>query len=80
MAVFTVYETIAVAGFIYLVTFYSHFDLEVTVYLEITDILVAGIKDPMVMLMVAGGFFGGSTGLGYNLHSGTNERVVRQKV
>jgi uncharacterized membrane protein YesL len=56
LAVFLVYATVAVAGFIYLVTFYSHFDLEVTVYLEISDILVAGIKDPMVMLMVAGAF------------------------
>ena len=56
LAVFLVYATIAVAGFIYLVTFYSHFDLEVTVYLEISDILVAGVKDPMVMLMVAGAF------------------------
>ncbi|MFT4939291.1 MAG: hypothetical protein ACI88A_002331 [Paraglaciecola sp.] len=56
LAVFLVYATIAIAGFMYLVTFYSHFDLEVTVYLEIGDILVAGIKDPMVMLMVAGAF------------------------
>ena len=56
LAVFLVYATIAVAGFIYLVTFYSHFDLEVTVYLEISDILFAGIKDPMVMLMVLGAF------------------------
>ncbi len=56
LAVFLVYAIIAIAGFIYLVTFYSHFNLEVTVYLEITDILVAGIKDPMVMLMVAGAF------------------------
>jgi len=56
LAVFLVYATIAIAGFIYLVTFYSHFDLEVTVYLEISDILVAGIKDPMVMLMVVGAF------------------------
>lgn len=53
LTVFLVYATIAIAGFIYLVTFYAHFDLKVTVYLEITDILVAGIKDPMVMLMVA---------------------------
>ena len=50
------YATIAIAGFIYLVTFYSYFDLEITVYLEIGDILVAGIKDPMVMLMVLGAF------------------------
>lgn len=56
LGVFLVYTTIAIAGFIYLITFYSHFDLEVTVYLEISDILVAGIKDPMVMLMVAGAF------------------------
>ncbi|MFT6414166.1 MAG: hypothetical protein ACJASI_002293 [Glaciecola sp.] len=56
LAVFLVYATIAIAGFIYLVTFYSHFGLEVTVYLEVTDILVAGIKDPMVMLMVIGAF------------------------
>jgi hypothetical protein len=56
LAVFLVYATIAIAGFIYLVTFYAHFGLEVTVYLEISDILVAGIKDPMVMLMVAGAF------------------------
>ena len=56
LAVFLVYATIVIAGFIYLVTFYSHFDLEVTVYLEISDILVAGIKDPMVMLMVVGAF------------------------
>ncbi len=50
------YATIAIAGFIYLVTFYSYFDLEITVYLENGDILVAGIKDPMVMLMVLGAF------------------------
>ena len=56
LAVFLVYATVAIAGFIYLVTFYSYFDLEVTVYLEIGDILVAGAKDPMVMLMVAGAF------------------------
>jgi hypothetical protein len=56
LAVFLVYATIAIAGFVYLVTFYSHFDLGVTVYLEIGDILVAGVKDPMVMLMVAGAF------------------------
>ena len=56
LAVFLVYATVAIAGFFYLVTFYSHFDLEVTVYLEIGDILVAGIKDPMVMLMAAGAF------------------------
>jgi hypothetical protein len=56
LAVFIIYATIAIAGFIYLVTFYYHFGLEVTVYLEIGDILVAGIKDPMVMLMVAGAF------------------------
>lgn len=56
LAIFLVYATVAVAGFIYLLTFYSHFNLEVTVYLEIGDILVAGIKDPMVMLMVAGAF------------------------
>jgi hypothetical protein len=56
LAVFLVYATVAIAGFIYLLTFYSHFDLKVTVYLEIGDILVAGIKDPMVMLMVAGAF------------------------
>lgn len=56
LAVFLVYGTTAIAGFIYLITFYSHFNLEVTVYLEITDILVAGIKDPMVMLMVLGAF------------------------
>ena len=49
LAVFLTYATVAIAGFIYLITFYSHFDLEVTVYLEIGDILVAGIKDPMVM-------------------------------
>ena len=54
LTVFMVYATIA--GFIYLITFYAHFDLQVTVYLEITDILVAGIKDPLVMLMVAGAF------------------------
>jgi hypothetical protein len=56
LAVFLVYATIAIAGFIYLITFYSRFDLQVTVYLEISDILVAGIKDPMVMLMVLGAF------------------------
>lgn len=56
LGVFLVYATIAIAGFIYLITFYSHFDLEVTVYLEISDILVAGIKDPLVMLMVVGAF------------------------
>lgn len=56
LAVFLVYATIAIAGFIYLLTFYSYFDLEITVYLEIGDILVAGAKDPMVMLMVAGAF------------------------
>lgn len=56
LAVFLVYSMVAIAGFIYLITFYSHFDLKVTVYLEIGDILVAGIKDPMVMLMVAGAF------------------------
>lgn len=54
LAVFLVYATIAIAGFIYLVTFYSYFGLEVTAYLEAGDILVAGIKDPMVMLMVFG--------------------------
>jgi hypothetical protein len=56
LSAFLVYATIAVAGFIYLLTFYSHFGLEVTVYLEASDILVAGAKDPMVMLMVLGAF------------------------
>jgi len=56
LTVFLVYATIAIAGFIYLITFYAYFDLKVTVYLEVTDILVAGIKDPMVMLMVVGAF------------------------
>lgn len=56
LVVFLVYATIAIAGFIYLITFYSRFNLEVTSYLEITDILVAGIKDPLVMLMVLGSF------------------------
>jgi uncharacterized membrane protein YesL len=58
LAAFLVYATVAIAGFIYLLTFYSHFDLKVTVYLEIGDILVAGVKDPMVMLMVLGAFSG----------------------
>jgi hypothetical protein len=56
LAVFLIYSTVAIAGFIYLITFYSHFDLKVMDYLEIGDILVAGIKDPMVMLMVVGAF------------------------
>jgi len=56
LAVFIVYATIAVAGFIYVITFYRYFNLEVIIYLEIGDILVAGIKDPMVMLMVLGTF------------------------
>lgn len=56
LAVFIVYAIIASAGFVYVVTFYKHFDLDVMVYLEIGDILVAGIKDPMVMLMVLGSF------------------------
>ncbi|MDT0594980.1 hypothetical protein [Glaciecola petra] len=56
LLIFVVYATTAIAGFIYLITFYSYFALEVTIYLEITDILVAGIKDPMVMLMVLGAF------------------------
>ena len=58
LAVFIVYATIAIAGFIHVITFYGHFDLDVIVYLEISDILVAGIKDPMVMLMVLGSFLG----------------------
>ena len=56
LAVFLIYSTVAIAGFIYLITFYSRFDLKVMDYLEIGDILVAGIKDPMVMLMVLGAF------------------------
>ena len=56
LVVFLVYATIAIAGFIYLVTFYEQFNFEATVYLEITDILVAGIKDPLVILMVIGSF------------------------
>lgn len=56
IAVFIVYAIIAIAGFIHVITFYRHFDLEVIIYLEIGDILVAGIKDPMVMLMVLGSF------------------------
>jgi hypothetical protein len=56
LAVFLVYATIAIAGFIYLITFYSYFALDVMVYLEISDILIAGVKNPMVMLMVAGAF------------------------
>jgi len=56
LAVFIIYATIAIAGFIYVITFYGYFDLEVILYLEIGDILVAGIKDPMVMLMVLGSF------------------------
>jgi hypothetical protein len=58
LAVFMVYATIAIAGFIYIITFYQHFGLDVIVYLEIGDILVAGIKDPMVMLMVLSSFLG----------------------
>ena len=58
LAVFIVYATIAIAGFIHVITFYRYFDLDVIIYLEISDILVAGIKDPMVMLMVLGSFFG----------------------
>ena len=57
LAIFIVYGTIAIAGFIYLITFFRHFDLEVIVYLELADILTAGIKDPLVMLMVLGSFF-----------------------
>jgi len=57
LAVFIVYATIAIAGFIHVITFYSYFNLDVITYLEISDILVAGIKDPMVMLMVLGSFF-----------------------
>jgi hypothetical protein len=56
LVVFLVYAIIAIAGFIYLVTFYEQFKFEATVYLEITDILVAGIKDPLVILMVLGSF------------------------
>ncbi len=58
LAVFIVYATIAIAGFIHVITFYRYFDLDVIIYLEISDILVAGIKDPMVMLMVLGSFTG----------------------
>ncbi|MBV1908536.1 MAG: hypothetical protein KUG78_04400 [Kangiellaceae bacterium] len=56
LSVFLVYATIAIAGFIYLVIFYNKFELQVTTYLEVTDILVAGIKDPWVMLMILGSF------------------------
>ncbi|PHS20421.1 MAG: hypothetical protein COA86_00255 [Kangiella sp.] len=56
LVVFIVYAVIAIAGFIHVITFYRHFDLDVIIYLEIGDILVAGIKDPMVMLMVMGSF------------------------
>ncbi len=56
LAIFLVYGTIAIAGFIYLVTFYAYFGLDVIVYLELADILTAGIKDPTVMLMVLGAF------------------------
>lgn len=56
LAVFIVYAIIAIAGFIYIITFYQYFGLDVIVYLEVGDILVAGIKDPMVMLMVLGSF------------------------
>ena len=56
LAIFLVYGTIAIAGFIYLITFYGYFGLDVIVYLELADILTAGIKDPIVMLMVLGAF------------------------
>ncbi|WP_133471167.1 hypothetical protein [Paraglaciecola marina] len=56
LTVFLIYATIAIAGFVYLLTFYSYFNLPITTYLEVSDILVAGIKDPMVMLMVFGAF------------------------
>ena len=56
LVVFVIYSTIAIAGFIHVITFYRHFDLNVIIYLEIGDILVAGIKDPLVMLMVLGSF------------------------
>lgn len=56
LAIFSAYGLIAIAGFVYLITFYRYFDLDVIVYLELTDILTAGIKDPMVMLMVFGSF------------------------
>lgn len=56
LAIFLVYGLIAIAGFIYLITFYQYFNLDVIVYLELADILTAGIKDPLVMLMVLGSF------------------------
>ncbi len=56
LAIFSIYALIATAGFIYLLTFYRYFNLDVIVYLELADILTAGIKDPMVMLMVLGAF------------------------
>ncbi len=56
LVIFLVYTIIAISGFIYLITFYRFFGLEVIVYLEITDVLVAGIKDPIVMLMVLTSF------------------------
>jgi len=56
LVIFLLYGTIAIAGFIYLITFYGYFDLDVIVYLELADILTAGIKDPTVMLMVLGAF------------------------
>ncbi|MFT6734526.1 MAG: hypothetical protein ACJAS9_002727 [Polaribacter sp.] len=56
LAVFIVYATVAIAGFIHVITFYRHFGLDVIIYLEVGDILIAGIKDPMVMLMVFGSF------------------------
>jgi hypothetical protein len=56
LAIFLIYATIATIGFIYSIVFYSHFDLNVVAYLEITDILVAGVKDPLVILMACGAF------------------------
>ncbi len=53
LGIFLIYALVATASFIYLLTFYKHFNLEIISYLEISDILVACIKDPNVLATVA---------------------------
>ena len=54
LAIFLIYVLIATVGCIYLIVFYARFDLNVVAYLEGSDILVAGIKDPIVLLATIG--------------------------
>ncbi|WMS88010.1 hypothetical protein [Pleionea litopenaei] len=44
----------ALIGLTYLVMYYSHFNISILKYLEVTDILIAGLQEPKVSIAVFG--------------------------